>query len=83
LWRILVSTTDGKNVSIQPHDRDSEKNIKPAKDRLPEIQNLRQISILMMLFFWIQFCGRMDGGLLSGDGFLCGCSKEKVSELVG
>ena len=49
LWRILVSTTDGKNVSIQPHDRESEKNITPAKDRLPETQNLRQISILMKL----------------------------------
>jgi hypothetical protein len=42
-WRILVSTTDGENVCIEPHDRDGEKNTKPSKDILPKMQNLRQI----------------------------------------
>ena len=44
LWPgILVGTTDGENVCVEPHNWNGEQNSKPAKDTLSRMQHMRQI----------------------------------------
>jgi hypothetical protein len=44
LWPdILVGTTDGENVCVEPHNWNGEQNRKPSKDALPRTQHMRQI----------------------------------------